>query len=234
MKYLRNTIKIASVIVGLAIPMTAAFAGQGTLSTSDLSVLSGQWWQWALSIPTSVNPVSDATGEYCMVGQQGSIWYLAGNFTGAPAVTRACSVPGDAALFFPVINNVQFDSPNLCGQGNESFSVKQLRENIKSFVDDAYGISVKVDGRSVKKDLIVRFKSPQFWTALPADNFFGGSPSCPAGIYSPSVSDGYYLALNPMKPGAHTIHIQAQSVSNGSPFTIDVTYNLTVVPVSEK
>ena len=50
-----------------------------------------------------------------MLGQRGSNWFLAGTF-GASTVTRTCSIPEGATLFFPVINFVGFDTPNACGQ----------------------------------------------------------------------------------------------------------------------
>ncbi len=228
MKRFSDVIKIAAIVLGLTAPMTAAFADQDTLPPWQLPELTAEWWQWIFSMPVSVNPNLDATGDQCMLGQRGPIWFLAGSFL--QTVTRTCKVPADTAFFFPVINNVQFDSPNLCGQDSESLSVKQLRKNIKGFVDDAHDVYVKVDDHYVKRDLIRRIASPVFWTPLPADNIFGGGTDCPAGIYSPSVSDGYWLALDPMKPGSHTIHFHGES--QGS--TVDVTYNLTVVPVKLK
>src|SRR5262245_42961061 len=50
--------------------------------------LSAQWQQWRLSIPTPENPLLDPTGEHCMVGQRGAVWFLAGT-SGGGAVTRA-------------------------------------------------------------------------------------------------------------------------------------------------
>jgi hypothetical protein len=52
----------------------------------------------------------------------------------------------------------------------------------------------------------------------------------PAGVYSPSVDDGYYVLLKPLSVGNHTLHIHAESTG----FTLDVTYDLTVVPVQLK
>jgi hypothetical protein len=62
---------------------------------TGLPPLTAQWWQWVLSIPTDNNPTLDTTGEDCMVGQQGPIWFLTGaNFGGeTPPVTRSCSMP---------------------------------------------------------------------------------------------------------------------------------------------
>jgi hypothetical protein len=83
-------------------------------SETDLDELTAQWWQWALSIPTVVNPLEDTTGANCMVGQSDPVWFLAGFFNGS-AATRSCSVPEGAALFFPVINAINFNTPGGLG-----------------------------------------------------------------------------------------------------------------------
>jgi hypothetical protein len=72
--------------IGLALitPINRAF---GDEPSELFAKLSADWWQWALSIPTSVNPQTDPTGENAVVGQRGSIWYLAGVFGGG-TVTR--------------------------------------------------------------------------------------------------------------------------------------------------
>jgi hypothetical protein len=215
------------VIIGLTAPMTAALADQGTVPPGQLPELTAEWWQWALSIPTSVNPLTDATGDFCMVGQRGPIWFLAGNGTGEATVTRTCSVPADKTLFFPVINGVNISIPkDVCGStGLET--AKQLRADIKPTIDAAENLSVTVDGQPVKKVLLQRVQSEVFDVAFPADNLFGGGSSCPSAIYSPAVDDGYYVSLAPLKPGSHTIHFQGKDPST----TQDVTYDLTVVPV---
>ena len=195
--------------------------------------LSAKWQQWALSIPTLINPQLDTTGENCMVGQRGSVWFLAGIFGGGSA-TRRCAVPEGTLLFFPVINSVNFDTPNVCGQGRDSFSVKELRALSAGFIDGATNLSVKVDGKTSKH--VRRVRSQIFEIALPEDNVFDapctGLGNVPVGIYSPAVDDGFYVGLEPLKVGDHTLHIHAENPSAG--FTLDVTYNLTVVSVVQK
>src|SRR5687768_9033242 len=61
-----------------------------------------KWWQWALSIPSSVNPAGDTTGQYCDQKQDGPVWFLAGTF-GGPA-ERTCTIPEGKAIFFSPIN----------------------------------------------------------------------------------------------------------------------------------
>ena len=235
MNHLSNAIKIVTVVLGLTAPMTPAFADQGTVPPGQLPELTAQWWQWLLSIPSSVNPLTDTKGDYCMVGQRGPIWFLVGSPGGSP-VSRSCSVPQGTTLFFPVINTATANTPNACGQGPENLTAKEQQASIKPFIDAAQNLKVTVDHQTIRKTLLRRVQATPFAIALPEDNIFvpGCStlnpPGQPAGVFSPAVADGYYVSLDPLKPGAHEIHIQAQSDS----FTVDVTYNLTVVPVKLK
>jgi hypothetical protein len=191
--------------------------------------LTAEWEQWLESIPASVNPATDTTGENCMVGQRGPTWFLAGVFNGGSA-ERTCSIPEDVSLFFPVVNAVNINSPNVCGQGPDSISVAELRALSAASVDGAVDLSVKLDGKPISK--LVRTKSVVFAVALPESNLFdapcegAGLGNVPAGVYSPSVNDGIYVKLAPLKIGKHTLRIQAVRA-----IVQDVTYHLTVVPV---
>ena len=59
------------------------------------------WWQWALEIPASVNPLTDLLGVHCAQGQSNHVWFLAGRasfLSGEGPVTRTCTVPTGTAL----------------------------------------------------------------------------------------------------------------------------------------
>jgi hypothetical protein len=222
-----TTTKRLLAIFGLGLLLSA---GAASAEVGPLSGLTAQWWQLVGSIPTSVNPGLDTTGANCMVGQRPPVWFLVGTFAGGP-VTRSCSVPEGSWLFFPVINFVDVNSPNVCGQDSANQSVDFLRSQIAPAVDGVTGLSVHVDGRAVKD--VVRVKSLPFAITFPADNIFnsacGGPGSFPANTYSPAVDDGFYALLGPLSVGKHTLHIQGQLPAFG--LTVDVTYNLTVVAV---
>src|SRR5262245_49968482 len=119
---------VAIIVVGLALimPIKRAFA-------QSLQQLSAEWWQWALSIPTSVNPLTDTTGEDAFVGQRGPVWFLAGVFNGSTA-TRTCSVPEGEQLFFPVINQINFNTPTVCGQNGKNLTVSEMRALSAAFI----------------------------------------------------------------------------------------------------
>lgn len=223
----RRFVRAAAVGLGLMTPMQLVLADSDTYRS-----LSAEWWQWALSIPPSENPLADATGEKCMVGQHGSVWFLAGVFNSGEPTVRSCSVPKGKALFFPIVNSVNVDTPNVCGQGPEHLSVETLRGFSAAFIDGATNLSVDVDGKAIRN--LRRVKSKVFAVALPEDNLFDApcsgqtNPNVPLGVFAPAVDDGYYLKLKPLKAGTHTVHFHAENPS--ASFVLDVTYNLTVVP----
>ncbi len=223
MRKIRRFSVVLLVVLGLMLPINMAFA-DGSQEQSDKE-LSAEWWQWVYSFPPAVNPVLDTTDQNCVVGQRGDVWLLVGTFGGT--ATRTCSVPEGKAFFFPVINSSFFDSPGTCGQGPESYTVKEMRAFIAPFIDDATNLKATLDGRPVEN--VRRIKSDVFEMYLPNDNL-GGS-GCPGGVYSPAVGDGYYGHLDPLKPGPHELQIHAES---SGWFVLDVTYYLTVAPVKRK
>jgi hypothetical protein len=226
LKNTRDFFAIAAIAIGLTLPIKVVSA-QG-LPPGRLPELTGEWWQWALSIPASVNPqLVHEEDNTCMIGQRGPIWFLAGVLNGGSAV-RTCSVPEWKSLFFPVINYVNFYSPQcppLTGK-----TVKELRDYIQPFIKGIHDVSVILDGQDIKKTLLRFVISDPFEIALPPDNVF----SCPADIYSPAVDAGDYASLPPLSPGGHMLHFHGESDSELGDFVQDVTYNLTVVPVSLK
>jgi hypothetical protein len=220
-------IAIVGISLGLLLPLNRASA-----DSASVKQLSAEWWQWALSIPTSENPLLDTTGEACMVGQRGDTWFLAGTFVSGP-VTRTCSVPEGTVLFSPVINSTNIDTPNVCGQEPDRIPVEDLRALSAAFIDGATNLVVELDGEPIGN--VHRVQSKVFAVALPEENVFDAicpPPGVPAGIYSPAVDDGYYVRLNPLEVGSHTLHIRSENPDVD--FALDVTYHLTVVPVVQK
>jgi hypothetical protein len=222
--------------LGLMMSINIAFADSEETASGEFrsfAKLSAEWQQWALSIPAPENPQLDATGQNCVVGQRGPIWFLAGIFGGGSA-TRTCSVPEGKALYFPVINSVQINTPGVCGQPG-ALSVRELRDTATLFIDGATNLSVTVDGIVIKK--LRRVRSEVFVVALPENNVFvepctvAGLGDVPPGVYSPAVDEGFYVLLNPLPLGPHALHFHAENPSAVPAFTLDVTYNLTVVPV---
>jgi len=184
-----------------------------------------RWWQWALSGPLATNPILDPDGSFCDLGQSGPVWYLAGNFGGT--TERSCAVPAGKAIFFPIVNFYanypcppEFNFEPAPGQSLEEF----LTEFAASFIDPATNLAVEVDGNALGGLTDYRGTSDLFLLDIHPE--WGMLDPCVTGDPQPAVTDGYWIMLAPMAPGAHTIHFHAELP--GLNFVLDVTYDLMV------
>jgi hypothetical protein len=183
---------------------------------------SARWWQWILSIPTSVNPLLDPTGADCGQGQLGPVWFLAGTFGGS--ASRACTIPAGKSILFPILNA---ECSTVEGNGTTD---KALRACAMGLIDHATKVEADIDGRSLV-DLTgtppvspFRVQSPLFNFTLPSDNILGITNPDPNP--SPSVSDGYWIILAPLSVGEHIIHFRGEVPVFS--FTTEATYTITV------
>lgn len=185
------------------------------------------WWQWAYSFPAgeNSNPVQDPTGALCHLGDIGPVHFLAGTF-GQTAV-RHCTVGAGQALFFPIINTGWINIPEL---GDNPWSDEQQEfasSFIAPFIDNAFNLSVTVDGVEVPDLMDYRTQTSdtgEYMITFPENNLWG----IPAGIYGPAVDDGIYVMLKPLKRGLHTVRFTAASQGSwAGDFALDVTYHLT-------
>ena len=232
----------AGPVAGVARADSLVIPPDSTPFGKTYSQWSAAWWQWALSIPVHSPPFSshinhplfDLTGAQCAEGQTGPVWFLGGAFfvNGTPGQTTTkraqCTVPSSKALYFPLINAEcsLLEGPPAGCPGS---SVAALRADIKPFIDGATGlVSADVDGVAIPIPIQFREQSPAFSFTLPPDDLLsaiGEGPFRP-GTYFPSVDDGYYVMLAPLPAGTHRVHFLGQSTVG--PFTLDVTYLLTV------
>jgi hypothetical protein len=179
-----------------------------------------EWWKYVLGFPASTNPLADASGANCAVGQSGPVFFLVGT-TGGPAVRNDCVVPVGKAILFPVINVV-------CAVPEDSTTAEGMIELCSWYQGHTDIVETTIDGVDLQNLLAdYRFPSPIF-------SFDGAAP----GIFSPlyeghrdiAYSDGWWIMLRPLNPGRHTIHFLGHlSLPEwGVDFTTEVTYNLTV------
>ncbi|MEX8496473.1 MAG: hypothetical protein AB3X41_05570 [Leptothrix ochracea] len=180
-----------------------------------------QWWQFVASMPPAIHPLLDPSGEACAIGQRGPVWFLFGNFGGV--TQRACTIPANKALFFPLLNAFAFDSPGVCGQDAVHVSVTDLRTLVAPWVTGAQ-LSAQVDGVPIRHLERFRHQSVVFSISTPNGDLFCNLPQA---TYGPAVDDGYYVMLKPLPPGDHVVHFQG---AQGT-FSLDVTYQIKVLPM---
>lgn len=184
-----------------------------------LSGLSGQWWQWALSIPAVSNPLADPNdSKLCGVGQSGPVWFLGGTLDGSPA-RRSCTVPPGVSLLIPALN-----AECSTAESPELTTPRALRACAIDLIDHVTEATAKLDGRRLPLSRVV---SPLVYLALPPGNTLGLVNPLPNP--SPSVGDGYYAFVPPLSPGRHTIKLAAKAVFPDFTFAQDVEYTIEVL-----
>jgi hypothetical protein len=204
--------------VMLAIPLSNSFKAFAStsqpelISTKQYQILSAKWWKYLISVPPSTNPI---LGGPCDAQQKGPVFYLVGTFGGS--AERSCTIPQGKVIFFPVINTfatVDKNDPNFN-------TIDKTKTAIKESIDKATDLQVSVDGVNINLDN-ARAQSPPFSVKVPRDNVLG--PPEIAGTYPLAFSDGYWVGLEPLDPGEHTIHF----AGTGDGFSLEVTYHITV------
>jgi hypothetical protein len=197
----------------LIVPLAPGFKIDG-LSASELSA---EWWKWAMSSPDNINPVRDLSGKYCGVGQKGNIWFLAGSF-GNTKIKRSCSLPSGKSIFFPVINMVYY----LRREGM-LYPCDEAKKDAAVNNDSAIELFVSINGSNIIDPKRYRAKTEKCFNAL----------ELRANSYNayPSASDGYWIALSPLKKGKYNIKFGGKYNNTTSAYGLgiqDIEYELSV------
>src|ERR1044071_3967152 len=114
------------------------------------------WWQWALSIPEAINPVEDATGEFCAVGQSGPVWFTGSTF--GNSIERSCTIPAGKALFLPVFPRIFGGVLGDCSAPD--CVVDTLRASAAAAAESATVLDVTIDCLPVQNVRDYRATSP--------------------------------------------------------------------------
>jgi hypothetical protein len=140
--------------------------------------------------------------------------------------TRACTVPADTALFFPAINA-------FCTEDEPDYP-QCARRPVNTALANGETFAT-LDGEDLK---IRRLATGPFTLILPEDNIFD-CPQCvppvdlAGGPYEHrAISDGLWVYLpQGLEPreDPYILQFGGTSVAFGEPFSVNVTYELTVV-----
>jgi len=252
----RLRVYIAAALTAAWLPAQATLDGQQSFIASPESLPGGlsygqwsaKWWQWVWSIPKPLNPIFDTTGANCGVDQSGPVWFLAG--TSGTSVVRNCVVPAGKMIFFPIVNLGDdypcFDFSHTPPRRDPNFHPGP-GESLEQFLTIGYGsilgarqvidhvtaLSATLDGTAIK-DLSLPPENSRYRATSPLFEFDGDRSlqdwdPC-VGPGHKAVSDGYWIMLKPLRPGGHTLSFTAtETFPTTSPFTVSVTYHLTVL-----
>jgi hypothetical protein len=154
----------------------------------SFSEWSARWWQWLLSIPKSLNPAMDSSGENASIGQRHSnVFFLCQTIEGVKLQPkRMICIHRGTSLFLPIINWIS----NFYEHGK---SEKELIETATQRMDTIGNLEFILNGANIQGLDKYRFRSNFFTAELPKDNIF----DLPAGK-ARLISDGYWVFTEPI------------------------------------
>ena len=216
-----RSILCLTTVLALVAPAAWADNGKREDGQGKYAQWTADWWQWALGLPVSINPLYDETGARADTAQPNpKAFYLAGVFNVSNMAERTIAIPAGTALFGPVLNvendNIFYDPP---------VTVPTLRSDAAAFFENATYF-LMLDGVS-RTDLVARIKSPVFDYVLPEeDNVYQFAGTDVSGRIKPAVSDGFWFYIPPLAPGTHTL-VFGGTLPDFN-FSLKITYHITV------
>jgi len=180
-----------------------------------------RWWQWYNSIPLNVNPSRDDQGTQCGINQAGPVWFIGGPL--GSTFERSCTIPQGTAILSPIadfLNDYPCPDPSFqpaAGQTLEDF----LIQTVAPIIEGITVYEADLDGQPLPARRVTTGLFPFTAAAdlVAVDSCVTGSPQL-------GVSDGYFLFIEPLPPGEHTLHIHSEIPSLN--LSSDGTYHLTI------
>jgi hypothetical protein len=166
-----------------------------------------EWWRWFLSIPKSIHPAFDATGESGALNQpQDHVWFLVGKVgnESRDIPERFCRIPRARSILIPVINCEV--NPIECPQLK---SHQNLIDRVLEDENTVFRTECIVDGKLV---LVERVRSDPMVFDVRLDN--NNAFDIRGGGSTVASADGYWVFLKPLSDGEHSIEFRG-SCENG-------------------
>lgn len=215
----------------------------GTVGGRTYGQWSAEWWHRAFAVTSFDN---------CALMNQpepnqalGPVWFLAGS-AGGSAPPRTCTVPAGKFIMFPLFNTEWSKAeaiatqppkggcfiPGVVPTGTEDAALRACaKAQADHGLDADATLNAQVDGINLPNLKTFRAASPfpPFSFTTVEGNPFGLCPAIsPCPLESQAVADGFWIILNPLSPGQHTISFGAVVPFFG--FTTQVTYTVIIQP----
>jgi len=195
-----------------------------TVGGKPISQYTADWWNWA----GASNVIGDPDGSAANNNQSGSVFFVAGTSSNAaPVVTRNFTVPAGKFVLFPLVNWIIANGadPGFTDTQSEAFA-------ITTGTIDPSKLVASVDGQDVPNLFSHRVMSPVNFSFTTS----GTNTPFPPGTYTDANGDGYWIMLEPLSAGKHTLHFGGTTVDYTGPdplvkipsFTVDTTAVVTV------
>jgi hypothetical protein len=210
-------------------------APHATVLGQSIAEWTEDWWMWALQAPLATNPLLDQTGADANVENGEAVHFIAGTFEGT--VGRTFEVPGGKPLLIPMVNFIankfDVDAPSEVDQQKVEID-KTLEADIASV--DVNSLFAEIDGVRIN-NLSSHLEETDFFSpgqAQPGslleflsennvDETGNPNPALPGDDQFPTKSAGYWLMIEHLAPGPHTLHFGGSFEDGEATVKVDVT-----------
>jgi hypothetical protein len=198
----------------------------------SISEWTEEWFIWAFQAPSATSPISDPTGAFANQDNSRPVFFIAG--TGGGTATRRFAVPGGRPVLVPLLNFFDtepaelFDPPITLAERQA-----KADEFVAAFRSAVVDVFASIDG--------VEVTNPRRF--LEETDFFSMGPTRPGSVInsfgagvgwelSPTKGVGYWLMLDDLEPGNHTLHFggSASATDLTAAASVETTATITVIP----
>ena len=178
--------------------------GDPRLKGKTYAQWAAEWWKWSQQMPLTnsagaVHPFFDTPNFDVSAHQTSDVWFLAAPFG---TTRRSCVIPAGISLFFPIFN---VESSSLEPNPFYGATAEEQARKARFWADHAVDIFCQIDGVAVTNLGAYRVQSPQIEINVPSPWIQGKT-----GGRGTSSGDGYWVFLEPLSPGQHTLHFGAK------------------------
>jgi hypothetical protein len=160
-----------------------------------------EWWQWALSVPSNINPLIDQSGRYWNTAQPSlDVWFLVGSIGGIDKTFahRNIRIDSGRSILFPVLN-CEANSLEYPDLKTHDDLLKHVGDDVDTIIKkDVFINGMRLNPTRVPSDPRI------FNVTINEDNAFR--------ITNPgstdAAADGYWIFLKPLPRGSYTIQFE--------------------------
>ena len=204
------------------------------------------WWTWALQAPAATNPLTDSTGAFANVNNNGPVFFVAGTSGTTGPVTRSFEAPVGKPLLVPMINFSDTEAAEI----DLPTATLADRENAANVVVAGWLSAVNPASLFASIDGILVANPTQY---LEVTGLFSMGPTQVGSLVesfdprlvgaelSPTKAAGYWLMIDGLAPGPHTLQFGGSSNAftpdanccttfEIPAFATDNTANISIVP----
>ena len=218
---------------------------QSSVEGKSIAEWTAAWWTWALQAPLATNPLTDPTGAFANVNNDGPVFFIAGTFGTSGPQSRTFKVPAGKPVLVPMINFFDTEPAEI----DPKDATLADRENAATVLVNGWlnavapaSLFASIDGNPVANPNQYLQVTGLFSMGTTQPGSLVEALGVPVGAeLTPSKAPGYWLMIEGLTLGQHTLHLGGSSAEftpetnccNPNPisaFLQDNTLTITVVP----